>query len=250
MEEDILREYGDDYGDDGEDMAVLLQHLGGQGFLEESLQEPKKEKLDLASLEREAMEYFARKRAESYSDGERHGVAFSEEFLRRTAYEEYADPVGPWSETLRVYGYEYREHPVFGSIRVWALIDIVEIEGYEGVSDTLSDLPERMDQEFDSWSKDQEEMFQLEKDVDSALLHEEVESSREKREEFYHRLLRWLATASRQDVAQNARRFWAKLNASRAECARSGKWYQVCLTKSQANMINVIIRQRAGWKVE
>ncbi len=227
------------YNDDDSESAVI-QHLGGYGYVEESQEETKEERIDLVVLEKEAREYF---RKSCPAQDEINSEMNQSEYELLQPFE-----AGPWLVTVRKFdGYDKVNTPVLGVVSVPSLVEEYDV-GYQGTMDTLDDMPSDMECEHLSFENGQEYINDLERAVDNAIVHDEIKFQSFKRMELYGRMLRWIDKANASDVASNANRFWDKLNKSRAACSETGKWYAVILTKKQVEVINYLIRSKCGWK--
>lgn len=207
------------------------------GYTVHRWEDEQEQELDLDKLEKEATEYFR-------------SVCPDQETLdmegKGSEYEHYCEAVGPWTVTVRKYGWETISTP-FGEAKVRVLVDEHDV-GYEGMSDTLEMVPDRWTAEYDGFREGQEEAETLTKMVDNAILHDSIEWNSDMRFEFFTRAVAWINKVGPRKVAQNACRFWKRLNDSRALCAKNNLWSYVLLTKHQANVINDLIRQKCGWK--
>jgi hypothetical protein len=234
------QEMVDVFCNDDDSESAVIQNLGGYGYVEESQEETKEERIDLVILEREAREYFKRS---CPTQDEINSEMHVSEYEQLQPFE-----AGPWLVTVRKFdGYDKINTPVLGVVSIPCLVDEYDV-GYEGTMDTTDDMPSNMECEHLSYENGQEYISDLEKAVDNAIVHEEIKGATFKRMELYGKMLRWVDKASGSEVARNANRFWNKLNASRAACSETGKWFQVILTKKQVEVINYLIRSKCGWK--
>jgi hypothetical protein len=123
------------------------------------------------------------------------------------------DFIGPWTAEVELQD---------GSTRTF---------GYEPPS-TL-EYPDRWDVEYLGFQEDQ----QLQRSLDYRLIRALADEQNTIRKDRLRRILLWIARADKKFLKRNRRTFYLRVLESRKQCARTGLWYYVYLTKDQVDTV-------------